>query len=341
MAQATATNDLQGDLKKCNPFLKADSVNGILCSTVLLMMSYCRISQCNLALQQCRSVTKAINSLKNAKDEQSKDRAYKELSALTELVAGTIVMPRYYSKALNRGLYEIDPRFLLFEFCHGLLLRPSQVILVRKLLQDLREGRSVCNQMIMGAGKTTVVGPVLAMLLASEKSLIVEVVPPALLEFSASVLRERFSLFVSKTIFTFSFDRYNTVTPLLLTKLEIARYNRAVIVSTPSSIKSFMLKFLELCHNLERQKNLVLEKKEKDAIQSFFSISRVRNLLGLGNPWTSSSGELSPEEIAACRSQLVLCDKIFQIFRESVEIMDEVDIILHPLKSELNWPLGK
>ena len=25
---------------------------------------------------------------------------------------------------------------------------------------------------------------------------------------------------------------------------------------------------------------------------------------------------------------------------DSIEIMDEVDIILHPLKSELNWPLG-
>ena len=153
------------------------------------------------------------------------------------------------------------------------------------------------------------------------------------------MLRERFSRFVPKTIFTFSFDRYNTVTPLLLTKLEIARFNRAVIVSTPSSIKSFMLKFLELCHNLERQKNLVLEKKEKDSMQTY--LSRVRNLLGLGNPWTSSSGELTAEEIAACRSQLVLCDKIFNIFRESAEIMDEVDIILHPLKSELNWPLGR
>ena len=177
LAQTTATNDLQGDLKKCNPFLKGDSVNGIICCTVLLMMTYCRISQCNLALQQCRSIMKAITSLQKAKDEQSRERACKELSALSELVAGTIVMPRYYSKSLNQGLFDVDPRFLLFEFCHGLLLRPSQVILVRKLLQDLREGRSVCNQMIMGAGKTTVVGPLLAMLLASEKSLVVEVVP--------------------------------------------------------------------------------------------------------------------------------------------------------------------
>ena len=48
------------------------------------------------------------------------------------------------------------------------------------------------QQMIMGAGKTTVVGPLLAMLLANSGTLMLEVVPPALLDFSAGVLRERF-----------------------------------------------------------------------------------------------------------------------------------------------------
>ena len=48
-------------------------------------------------------------------------------------------------------------------------------------------------------------------------------VPPALLEFSASILSERFSLCVTKTVFTFSFDRYQMVTPQLLAKLEVAR----------------------------------------------------------------------------------------------------------------------
>jgi hypothetical protein len=302
-------------------------------------MTFCRISQATLALQQCRSVLKAIRGLKQD-DATNNERLYKELSALTELLAATLVNRRDYSKKLNDGLFDIDPRFLLFEFCHGMMLRPSQVVLVRKLIKDIRAGRSVCHQMIMGAGKTTVVGPLLAMLLATEQSLIFEVVPPALLEFSAGVLRERFSLFVPKTVFTFSFDRYNSVSEHLLAKLEIARYNRAVIVSTPSSIKSFMLKFLELCHNLERQKNLMLEKKEKEAINSFFSLSKVRGLLGISSSTTFSSGELTLDDIHNARIQLQLCEKIFNILQESIEIMDEVDIILHPLKSELNWPLG-
>lgn len=65
--------------------------------------------------------------------------------------------------------------------------------------------------MIMGAGKTTVVGPLLAMLLADSNTLIMEVVPPALLDFSAGVLREKFGSAVRKPVFTFTFDRYKKV----------------------------------------------------------------------------------------------------------------------------------
>ncbi len=305
-------------------------------------MSYCRVSQTNTAILQLRSILKVLAQLKQKVDPSSPlfERLIKELSALSEMAGGTIAMQRTYTAPVQKGLFSVDPRFLLFEFCHGIILRPSQVLLIRKLVQDIQEGKSVCTQMIMGAGKTTVVGPILSMLLASSKALVVEVVPPALLEFSAGVLRERFSLCIPKTVFTFTFDRYQSVTPVLLAKLEIARSTRGVIVATPSSIKSFTLKFLELCHNLERQKNLILEKKEKRSYNLIQTLSKMRGLLGLGISHTTSSAEMSKEEIAIARSQLQYCDKIFSIFRDSVEIMDEVDIILHPLKSELNWPLG-
>lgn len=49
---------------------------------------------------------------------------------------------------------------------------------------------------------------------------------------------------------------------------------------------------------------------------------------------------MNQNEIKLARVQADICEQIFDIFRSSIEIMDEVDIILHPLKSELNWPLG-
>jgi hypothetical protein len=65
--------------------------------------------------------------------------------------------------------------------------------------------------MIMGAGKTTVVGPLLAMVLATPSVLVIEVVPPALLEFSTGTFREKFGAAIRKPVFTFSFDRFNQV----------------------------------------------------------------------------------------------------------------------------------
>lgn len=50
-------------------------------------------------------------------------------------------------------------------------------------MDSLAGGSSHCEQMIMGGGKTTVVGPLLALLLADGASLVIQVVPAALLEF--------------------------------------------------------------------------------------------------------------------------------------------------------------
>lgn len=43
-------------------------------------------------------------------------------------------------------------------------------------------------------------------------------VPPALLDFSAGVLRERFGAAIKKPVFTFNFDRYQKV-PLTSSEL--------------------------------------------------------------------------------------------------------------------------
>jgi hypothetical protein len=144
-----------------------------------------------------------------------------KLTQLTEECAKTITTGRYYMTALSReGYYKFDPRYLVFEFVWNIQLRRKQVEIVNDFRENIANGRSKVKQMIMGAGKTTVVGPLLAMLLANKSTLIFEVVPPALLDFSAGILRERFSAGIRKPVFTFSFDRYSTVTPMLLSKLQ-------------------------------------------------------------------------------------------------------------------------
>jgi hypothetical protein len=158
------------------------------------------------------------------------------------------------------------------------------------------------------------------------------------MDFSVGVLRERYSAVIRKPVFTFSFDRYSHITPQLLSKVLTARNLRAVVVASPSSVKAFMLKFIEIIHNLNRQKNLTVESVETSAPKKRKSL--LRRIFSSKPSENSTTGLMSPAEISFAKSQAMLGEKIFEVMRGSVEIMDEVDIILHPLKSELNWPLG-
>lgn len=154
-----------------------------------------------------------------------------------------------------------------------------------------------------------------------------QVVPPALLEFSRSVMRSTFSSIMHKRIYTLHCDRasrtdktlYNKLANAIRTNGVVIRYAvsvRSVVVvlesaflillfsvlpSTPTSIKSIMLKFMEMLHLIEDESGPRHPQMEADA-----------------------------KELA----------RILNLFRSGVLIMDEVDLILHPLKSELNFPIG-
>ena len=80
--------------------------------------------------------------------------------------------------------FNFDPRFLVFEFTWNILLRKKQVEIVLDFMASLDKDQSKVKQMIMGAGKTTVVAPLLALMLADGESLVLSVVPRALVEMS-------------------------------------------------------------------------------------------------------------------------------------------------------------
>lgn len=104
--------------------------------------------------------------------------------------------------------------------------------------------------MIMGAGKTTMIMPLIALALADGTRLIVACVPGPLLDMSATVLRSRFGFIFPKLLSYLSFDRQSGA------KLPVAiqLYNRVistasaggVLMTTPEAIKSLFLKFVEL-----------------------------------------------------------------------------------------------
>ena len=145
-------------------------------------------------------------------------RLCQEITLQAAKVAEDVTCERHFM-TMNSSSIQFDPRFLVFEFTYSLMLRKSQVVLVNKFMSSLNSNRSMCHQMIMGAGKTTVVAPLLALMLADGKSLVTQVVPHALLEFSRGVMREKFSAVVRKPVFTFQFDRGTQITRDLFMKL--------------------------------------------------------------------------------------------------------------------------
>ncbi len=137
-------------------FLPSEDVDGVFSFTMILMMISTRVSLINLALTQCRNLFKLIQSLLNHHNTNGnnnssswKERTTKEALSLIDTLAVTLHSKRHYLHPLTAAAdngngsstgirFEVDPRFLLFEFCHGLLLRESQVELVRKLVSRMQ-----------------------------------------------------------------------------------------------------------------------------------------------------------------------------------------------------------
>jgi len=177
-----------------------------------------------------------------------------------------------------------------------------------------------------GAGKTTVVAPLLALMLADGKRLVAQVVPQALLDFSRGVTRERFSAVVRKSVYTFTFDRFCTVDSALHRKLLKAAESRAVLVCTSTSLKAFELKFVELLNNIDQlHTTTAIEIETAKAKGKSKEVKRLRDAFA--------------SQAATLREQIELAVRILRLFRTSSLLLDEVDMILHPLKSELNYPV--
>lgn len=399
----------------------ADDVLSLVCAVMLCVNRRAQVCRClHLAVEvmhllkhfsakaraaaQMDTRRDAAEGASGGSSELSKllSRACPALQLKAEALAEALTSERHYvrPRGEEEGGVSFDPRFLVFEFAYNILLRKSQVELIEEFQRQVEAGRSLCHQMIMGAGKTTVVAPLLALLLADGKRLVAEVVPPALLHFTRSVLRERFSAVIRKGVYTLHFARQDRVTPELLLKLVQARDSRSVVVSTPTAIKSVMLKTLQLMHALDAatrasaEAGLLAQQMahvEALAVAGTTQIRRIQTGITrlLRGQRLSSSGswpyqtlffaarrgasgpvrvlslfaalysaeelgedglvdatalgcprQLTEEQLRSCRRELDLCVRVLEVFRSGVLMVDEVDIILQPLKSELHWPIG-
>lgn len=221
----------------------------------------------------------------------------------------------------------LDPRFLVFEFLFNILLRARQVEMVEWFVRNTRAGQSRVQQMIMGQGKTTVVGPLLALILADGQQLVTQVMPTALLEQTRGILRRCFGVVVTKHIYTVQFDRSNEDgtsdgVELLFQKLKSAEEDRSVVIAAPECVKSLFLKSIEQLHMIE---SVPTEDMELDETADDRYATHIKALRRKMVERSALADAITP---------------ILELWKRGVLIMDEVDVLLHPLRSELNFPIG-
>jgi len=308
-----------GELNEINPGLGPRGVAIVRELTIRMLLASSRATQ----LGRCCATAKAL-----CVALATKVPVHAEISLRSRTLAEQLDARRSYcvsGTSDDGALFWFDPRLLVFEFIHGLLLRLDQCRLVNSFASSALEGASHCEQMIMGGGKTTVVSPLLALVLGDGERLVCQVVPHALLEFSRNTMRERFASITRKTIYTMRFDRYLSLSSSFCCKLERATKQRAIVCASPTSVKSFVLKIVELLDELDHVHNL---KNCCSRSNSFLSLWRRRDVDGT---------EINE---AALRGQIEVGVRTLRLFNGSHCLLDEVDLILHPLKSELNWPLG-
>ncbi len=294
------------DIKFWNPFLSEADVQEVTNLTIDLLLRTVRLGHIGRCIMDTRDLISRLKKLQGMKSTEN-STIIQELELKCDLLATNLAAKRTFIRPSTTNSTDtpsgvFDPRFLVFEFIHNIMLRESQVILVDQLMSKVGGERGAAvYQLIMGSGKTTVVAPIMALMLADSQSLVIQAVPSSLLEFSRSIMYERFSSpIIRKAVFTFSFDRFLTVDTQMYKTLVTARNSRAVVVTTPTAIKAFMLKFVELLHVMDK---LTTDPKS------------------LPITTTTTAG------IASLRNQCDVCVRILELFFKGCILMDEVDLV--------------
>lgn len=199
---------------------------------------------------------------------------------------------------------ELFPENLVFEYYNNMFLRQDQL---DKLAQFFESGNiQPVLQMIMGAGKTSVLMPLMALFLANGKNLAILMIPDALLESVFEEIRVKLGDGFLQMIFPFNFGRNSDYSlerlKTLKEKLDHIKKNKECLISSPKSFHCFYLKFIETWRAMKNS-----EGQKKQELKEQFKLMR----------------------------------SILNLFRKDGHVlMDEVDLALY-CRNEVNFPIGK
>jgi ankyrin repeat protein len=348
MTVSLLSNDSLNVWQKINPFMPQNQQEELMQLIAMTLFHASFISHVNLLMLDAAKLSGQLTRLQKHLKEAAKEAvkvqkqaivdihvASKGIVNLADQIGGSLHARRYYVTDVT-DTHWYDPRYLVFEFVRSLMLREAQVKIVGEYLEGLKDAnlklieegmtniKPLAQQMLMGQGKTAVITPLLCLLLADGETLPMVLLPDSLLPAGREIVRSTFSTVILKRVYTLTCSRAAMAEPRYLQMMHNARKYHGVVITAPSSVKSVLLKFLENLIQLRDDGDLRTktrrEQKERQAKYGAKVLStRARNLL---IDHTRTWGQL------------------LRLMEGSILIMDELDWVCHPMKSELNFPIG-
>ena len=202
--------------------------------------------------------TDLLAALMARRDEQRLQQALHRLSEAqkaTSPAAQQVCIQSLVQVLAQQDAYQVheNPRLLVFEVAAELRLRPDQVKTLQRLSKRHEDDDTyeewVC-QLRMGAGKTQVILPLLALIKADGVNLPMVVVPPALLEVNRQEIARTSENLLSQVAQVFHFERNDDTSSENLQRIyehfKDAIDQRDYMVTTRGSLQSFTLQYLEI-----------------------------------------------------------------------------------------------
>lgn len=192
-----------------------------------------------IALHQFEAVEKLAQAVQKETDAHERSLRVQELAA-------TLLAKRTYS-------YIEHPEYLVFEYTTGFLLRPVQVSALDQLMIQKGQignikGLGAVLEMIMGSGKTAVLLPLVAILMAHQGHLALAIMPEELMPSKIAELEKPLGQSFQQSIQVIEVNRQTPLdTPhlqLVLGKLKHAQEEGRLVMMTNSSLQSLYLHFL-------------------------------------------------------------------------------------------------
>jgi hypothetical protein len=269
---------------------------------ISVMLVCSRLTQAGRALQLLSAVRKSMIRMQTDRETAPADIAgdmKTHVANLTQLLQ----VKRFHTVDGPR----VDPRFLAFECAGNIVLRERQVQLINEFMGSALRGNSCVRQMLMGAGKSSTVSPLLGLLLADGTQLVTVAVPQPLLEQAVSMLRQVLASIFQRRLTRFFFSRaiLGTAPDLMLSNaqqlhktLSVACEAGSIVVTTGSAIKALLLKVVEL-------------------METSVAAGDQQGRLAIAMP----------------------LQRVLGLWAGGVALLDECDLLLHPFKSEMNFPI--